>query len=377
MIARDLNGGSSIGYAYNQQQGLPVYYVRYTNHGSGRYYHAPAVQYVATPVAPAVPATTFLHPYVTALDVPRPSHQGTANYRNEQSLEQPVALPVSHHVDEGSEKEETTRQESVEEDRDNEESKEDEEDEESDHADGVGDEDIHGESHAGSVETFEHGREGVGEFTPRGNGGLAEEGGGEKNANEEYSEDGTKGEKKYEKEGESSETEAGSDDSEHEEGYYENNGEHAKGHAAQVEKHGSYDEAEKFKDVGSYGHSSYHKKGHRTNGYHNVFHKDEYKKETDFYGDDHKKGHFEEYEEFDKGDKSDEADFKKGGSHSSGHDYQDRGKKGRYDKGRRDNQDQGHRAEKGEESYYSSHVDHSVEEDSKSNRAHKFRKGDY
>lgn len=226
MIARDLDGGSSIGYAYNQQQGLPVYYVRYTNHGSGRYYHAPAVQYVATPVAPAVPATTFLHPYVTALDVPRPNHQGTANYRNEQSLEQPVAPPVnslprvSHHVDEGSEKEETsTRQESVEEDRDNEESKEDEEDEESDHGDGVEDEDIHGGSHASSMETFEHGdgREGVGEF-PRGDGDLAEDGGGEKNANEEYSEGGTKGEKKHEKGRESSETEAGSDDNEHEEG---------------------------------------------------------------------------------------------------------------------------------------------------------------
>ncbi|KAK9307018.1 hypothetical protein QLX08_002473 [Tetragonisca angustula] len=373
MIARDLDGGSSIGYAYNQQQGLPVYYVRYTNHGSGRYYHAPAVQYVATPVAPAVPATTFLHPYVTALDVPRPSHQGTANYRNEQSLIQPVSPPVnslprvSHHVDE---KEEITRQGND----DNEESKEDEEDEESDHGDGVGDEDIHRGSHAGSVETFEHGD---GESAPWGSGSeVAEEGGGEKNASE-YSESGTKGEKKYEKEGESSETEAGSDDSEHEEGHYENKGEHAKGHAAQVEKHGSHEEAEKFKDSGSYRHSSYRKKGHRTNGYHNVFHKDEYKKETDFYDDDHKKGDFEEDEEFDDGYKSDGADFKKGGCHSSGHDYQDRGKKGRYDKGRRDSQDQGHRAEKGEESYYSSHVDHSAEEDSMLDRAHKFRKGDY
>lgn len=160
-------------------------------------------------------------------------------------------------------------------------------------------------------------------------------------------------------------------------GYDENKGEHAKGHVAEVEKHGSHDEAEKFKDGGSYGHSSYHKKGHKTNGYHNVFHKDEYKKETDFYDDDHKKGHFEEYEEFDEGYKSDEGDFKEGGRHSSGHDYQDRGKKGRFDKGRRDKQDQGHRAEKGEESYYSSHEDHSAEEDSKSDRTHKFRKGDY
>ncbi|CAD1475734.1 unnamed protein product [Heterotrigona itama] len=390
MMARDVDGGSSIGYMYNQQQGLPVYYVRYTNHGSGRYYHAPAVQYVATPVARAVPATTFLHPYVTTLDVPRPSHQGTANYRNEQ-LEQPAAplvnsLPrVSHsHVDgkitmadEGSEKEGTREwQKSVEEDRDNEESEKDE-GEVSDRGDGVEDEEIHGGSHGDSTETFEHGngREGVDE-SPRGDDRLTEEGAGEKNANEEYSENETEREKGYKKGRESSETKTGSDDSEHKEGYYENKDEHAEGHVAEVENHGSHDKAEKFKDGGSYGHKSYYKKGYKTNGYHNVFHKDEYKKETEFYDDDHKKGHFEEYEELDEGYKSDEGDFKKGGRHSSGHDYQDRGKKGRYDKGRRDNQDQGHRAEKGEESYYSSHEDHSAEEDSKSERTHKFRKGD-
>ena len=233
MMARDLDGGSSVGYVYNQQQGLPVYYVRYTNHGSGRYYHAPAVQYVATPVARAVPATTFLHPYVTALDVPRSSRQGTANYRNEQSLEQPVSPPVnplprvSHpHVDgkittadESGEKEETTRQESVDEDRDNEESEEDEEGD-SHHGDVVEDEEIRGGSHGDSAETFEQGdglSEGVG-GSPRGDGGLEEEGGEEKNVNEEYSESGTKGEKGYTKGRESSETEAGSDDSEHKEG---------------------------------------------------------------------------------------------------------------------------------------------------------------
>jgi len=36
---------SASGYAYNQRGGLPVSYVRYTNHGSGRYYGAPAPVY--------------------------------------------------------------------------------------------------------------------------------------------------------------------------------------------------------------------------------------------------------------------------------------------------------------------------------------------
>lgn len=56
---------SAGGYAYNQQTGFPVSYVRYTNHGSGRYYHAPTpVHYVAgssAPVAPAVSETALSH----------------------------------------------------------------------------------------------------------------------------------------------------------------------------------------------------------------------------------------------------------------------------------------------------------------------------
>ena len=90
MIAEDLDRSATTGYVYNQQQGLPVYYVRYTNHGSGRYYHAPAaVQYVveaATPVAHRVTETnSLLHPYGV------PSYQGIANYGDEQSLERQVA----------------------------------------------------------------------------------------------------------------------------------------------------------------------------------------------------------------------------------------------------------------------------------------------
>lgn len=52
---------SAGGYAYNQPTSLPVSYVRYTNHGSGRYYRAPTpVHYVtgsSAPVAPIVSKT--------------------------------------------------------------------------------------------------------------------------------------------------------------------------------------------------------------------------------------------------------------------------------------------------------------------------------
>lgn len=56
---------SANGYAYNQQGGLPASYMRYTNHGSGRYYRAPApVHYIVggpAPVAPAVSETASSH----------------------------------------------------------------------------------------------------------------------------------------------------------------------------------------------------------------------------------------------------------------------------------------------------------------------------
>lgn len=87
---------SASAYAYNQQGRLPVLYMRYTNHGSGRYYHAPApVHYIVgspAPVAPAVSETASSHepvllayatakheiaPYVTRQPYPR---DGFINY---------------------------------------------------------------------------------------------------------------------------------------------------------------------------------------------------------------------------------------------------------------------------------------------------------
>lgn len=59
MRAEDLESSAS-GYVYNQQQGLPVYYLHYTDHGSGSYYRAPhTVHYTDAPVA----RSPILQPY--------------------------------------------------------------------------------------------------------------------------------------------------------------------------------------------------------------------------------------------------------------------------------------------------------------------------
>lgn len=75
--AEDLEGSATT-YVYTKQQGLPVYYLQYTDHGSGPHYHAAdAVQYVA-PVAHAVPETTpILVAYATVGDT---SHTGKKSY---------------------------------------------------------------------------------------------------------------------------------------------------------------------------------------------------------------------------------------------------------------------------------------------------------
>ncbi|XP_015431014.1 PREDICTED: protein starmaker-like [Dufourea novaeangliae] len=336
MRAADLESSAS-GYVYDQQQGLPVYYLQYNNHGTGGYYHAPdTVQYVAAPVAQA----PILKPYAVVDDLAagKMAHEDTVIYgdrighvdgavktepRAPYYLEK-IAEEVGNVEDETHSTEEKSEDES-----DGGESEDGD-----DHGDegGDSDEDVHGD--------FDH--------------SVKESGGG-------YVLPISKGDR-------------GTHDDEHDKGYYSKKGGQEKEHRDEEEEHGFHEEAEEGEKGSNYGHSSYHKKGQKTNGFHNVYHKDEYKKETDFYDDDHKKGYFDKFEEFDKGYKATEGGFKKGGHHSSGHDQDDSGKKGYYDKGYHRSQDQGHRTEKGEKSYHSDYEDYGAEKDSKSAKAHKFHK---
>ncbi|XP_017875041.1 uncharacterized protein At5g39570-like [Ceratina calcarata] len=366
--AMDLDMDSSAtGYVYNQQQGLPVYYVHYTNHGSGRYYHPDAVQYVfeaAAPVAHSVPGASLLLPY--AYDALPSAHQGAADYDNEVKQQLVDSEPrAPYYVGEKMADEHKGKYGTYEA-----------------HGDVEGedshDENIHGEfdgsvKDSGYDDSYGHG--GIGDSWDDG-GSSFENGAGEDYESKGYSEHGEKGDKGYDTKEGFSNSDHGSDDSGHDGGYYKNSGGQKKGHDDEAEKHGSYEEWEDGNGGSSYGHSSYHKKGHKTNGFHNVYHKDEYKKETDIYDDDHKKGHFEEYDEFDKGYGTEESGSKKGGHHSSEHDYQDRGKKGHYDRGNHDNRDQGHRAEQGEKSYYDNYENYAEEGGSETDKTHKYSEKD-
>lgn len=219
--------GSATGYTYNQQQGVPVYYVQYTNQGSGRYYHTPdTVRYVldsAAPVASAIPETT-LHqqPYATVHDVPRSihrKHEEAANYGNQQSLKHAVPQPrapyyVSEKVTREKEDKKSTYDENVKEDRDDEKKELDDSEEDDD-------EDVHGDSNGGVIKFNYSGRgSDDGSSFEATDGGEAEEHSehGENHKEEEHAEHGEKGESGYKKSEKHSKGEKGIDDEEHQKG---------------------------------------------------------------------------------------------------------------------------------------------------------------
>jgi hypothetical protein len=121
----------------------------------------------------------------------------------------------------------------------------------------------------------------------------------------------------------------------------------------------------------NYGNKTYRKKGHRTSGFHNVYRKDEYKKDTDFYDEDHDGGHYEKYGAFDAHHKDEAAGYEKGGKHDSAYELAKRGREGHYDKGREHKAHKGHEGAEGEDTYREEQADF----DSKDAKHHSNQRG--
>lgn len=128
--------------------------------------------------------------------------------------------------------------------------------------------------------------------------------------------------------------------------------EDAKHHSAAKEQQGSRESAANnhqshADDVlgikgGQYAEKKQHKKGSKTAGYHNVFHKDEYKKDHIFYDDADHSGDFEKYGHVREQHAQDEGDVVKGGHNASGMHAMDQGKKGHLDNGHHEQRDMGY-----------------------------------
>ncbi|XP_011867625.1 PREDICTED: uncharacterized protein DDB_G0290685-like [Vollenhovia emeryi] len=383
---------SASGYAYNQQGGLPASYTRYTNHGSGRYYHAPApVHYIVgspAPVAPAVSETASSHepvllayatakheiaPYVARQPYPR---DGFINYgvgqlaKYAQPLEPPkLAARAPYYVPDVFEPREADKNIDERSDEDDEDDYDDDEDgdekEDKDRAsenrekavDFVVTHPIHGldNSRSDIDVSFEHG---------------------EKYSAAQNSAHGEKGDKGYNKQVEFDVGERGQHAKSSQQEHYDTETGREKGRSDIAGNYGRYDETESGKKGSSYGRTSYHKKGQKTSGFHKVYHKDEYKKHTDFYDENHKKGYFDKYLVADEDHKAAEGNFKKGGHHESGFDDENSGKKGFYDEGRIQNRDKGYNKEKGENSFHNNYKNYGSDEDARLSKKHGYDKVD-
>lgn len=131
-------------------------------------------------------------------------------------------------------------------------------------------------------------------------------------------------------------------------------------------------EGSKGESGGSYGAAASHKKGHKTKGFHNVYHKDEYKKDTAFYDDAHKSGNFEKHGEFRDHHASAEGEFKKGAHHKSGHAKTEAGKEGKFDRGHDHEESKGHKNAEGEETYHENHANYAAKNTAEKNKLHGF-----
>ncbi|KAG7204721.1 hypothetical protein KM043_005135 [Ampulex compressa] len=118
--------------------------------------------------------------------------------------------------------------------------------------------------------------------------------------------------------------------------------ESAKGHEDGVsrEKGASY-EVESSRD-----------KGHKAAGYRNVYHKDEYKKDADFYDNDHQGGHFKKHGRYGEKHVAIEGTFKKGASGDLGFDSALTKKAGMFEKGRAAQKAQGRSGKQGYDEFF-------------------------
>lgn len=138
----------------------------------------------------------------------------------------------------------------------------------------------------------------------------------------------------------------------HDEGYYSEGEGVIKSHHNEADAHGKHHNSVKGYKGGNHGHKKHFSKGEDVTGYHKVFHKDEFKKDHDFYDVADNSGHFNKhgYEKEKHG--SSEGAHRKGGHHKAAYGKGDFGKGGFHAKVHSDKSDLSHSAEEGNESHY-------------------------
>ncbi|KAI8437401.1 hypothetical protein MSG28_011732 [Choristoneura fumiferana] len=125
-----------------------------------------------------------------------------------------------------------------------------------------------------------------------------------------------------------------------------------KNHYGDADAYGKHYDQGKGYSGGDHGHKASHSKEGAIDGFHKLFNKDEYKKDHDFYDAGGVKGGFNKHGNGHGYYGSDAGEFKKGGSHESGHDEGDFGKGGFQQKQSGDEHGASHSSEEGDDSYH-------------------------
>lgn len=97
--------------------------------------------------------------------------------------------------------------------------------------------------------------------------------------------------------------------------------------------------------------SGYHKKGQKTTGYHRVYHKDEYKKDREFYDEEDKRGSWKRWGNGNKMREAISGGGKSSGRHEEGQNEEEHGAEGHADRGRNVQAASGHNSAQGREQY--------------------------
>lgn len=143
---------------------------------------------------------------------------------------------------------------------------------------------------------------------------------------------------------------------------------HDKNHDKKATEHDASDKYGKHHDGyrgdkgGKFNEQKLHKKGAKTTGYHNTFHKDEYKKVHTFYDDADHRGHFKKF-----GSKHEQNDSDNGSSedhehHDSGHESEEQAQSGKLKKGHQSDEDENWSSKRSRNKGYSENDEYSKED---------------
>lgn len=141
-------------------------------------------------------------------------------------------------------------------------------------------------------------------------------------------------------------------------GFYKEAGGGKKSHHDEAGSYGGSHEAKKGESGESFDNQESHKKGHKTTGFHNIYHKDEFKKQHSFYDESDNSGFHDKYGKGDESFAAEKGGYKKGGHSNSGYHAGGFGKKGGYDKGSFSGGSKGYSGVEGGNSHFANNADY-------------------